>query len=73
MTVVYHDQQPNFKIPSHWKRDNEFEAYDVNEQNISWREGVDQGSRYQLISKYEQHYGILARICRVLYGGLLWL
>src|SRR5882672_5834961 len=68
MQITYHDQSPSFLIPSDWVKDGAFKACDVNEHNSPWNEGVDQGTPYQLIAKYEQHYGILARIGRVVLG-----
>ena len=71
MSVIYHDQLSGLNIPNNWVKNNKFNPCDVNEQNILWREGVDQGPRYRLISKYEEHYGIFARIVRVAFGVIL--
>jgi uncharacterized protein (TIGR02452 family) len=64
MSIIYHHSLANNEISSDWIKDKEFEPYDVNENNQLYQEDVDSGQRYRLISKYEEHYGILTRIVR---------
>ncbi len=69
MPIIYHDLPQ--VIPNNWVKNELFEPCIVNEQNDTWNEGVDQGTQYRLISKYEEHYGLLPRIGRAFLGVIL--
>ena len=68
---IYHNQTVQFRIPNNWVKIEEFQNLLVNEQNKSWIEGVDKGTKYRLIAKYEQHNGIFVRIGMIFFCVIL--
>lgn len=63
MNPIYHDLPLSFTIPPDWIRDETFRPGDPGDKG--------QTARYRVIAKYDQHYGILARIARVVFALIL--
>ncbi len=69
MSTTYHDLiKPNFQAPKNWIEIQKFGDSYVNKQNLQWDPQTHRGTKYRLIARYEQHYGIFARIARAAFG-----
>lgn len=68
MTVFYQDSGTTNR--DKWVKDKSFQPNSTHEKALARTHGVDL-TRYKLFSKYEEHYGFLARIARIALGVIL--